>query len=95
MSICYEQLEFIPKISTITKDLFIGLDFSCKEFYVDSNGNFANYENYYIKNEKKLAKLQRLLSKKQKGSNNYLKLKQKISKLHTKIANQRRDFLHL
>ena len=94
VSICYEQLEFIPKISTITKDLYIGLDFSSKEFYVDSNGNFANYENYYIKNEKKLAKLQRLLSKKQKGSNNYLKLKQKISKLHTKIANERRDFLH-
>ena len=94
VSVCYEQLEFIPKINTITKGLFLGLDFSCKEFYVDSNGNFANYENYYLENEERLAKLQKKLSKKQKGSINYLKLKQKISKLHTKIANQRKDFLH-
>ena len=54
MSVCYEQLEFIPKINTITKGLFLGLDFSCKEFYVDSNGNFANYENYYLENEERL-----------------------------------------
>ena len=94
VSINFEQLEFIPKLSTITKDLFIGLDFSCKEFYVDSNGNFANYENYYLKAEQRLAKLQKRLSKKQKGSSNYLKLKQKINKLHKKISNQRNDFLH-
>lgn len=94
VSLCYEQVEFIPKINTINKDLFLGLDFSCKEFYVDSNGNLANYENYYYENENKLAKLQRKLSKKKKGSNNYLKLKQKINKLHKKIANERIDFLH-
>ena len=94
ISLCYEKLEFIPKINTITKDLFLGLDFSCKEFYVDSNNNFANYENYYYKNEKKLAKLQRQLAKKEKGSNNYIKQKQKIAKLHKKVANERLDFLH-
>ena len=94
ISLCFEQLEFIPKIDTITKDLFLGLDFSCKDFYVDSNGNLANYENYYTKNEKKLAKLQRQLSKKKKGSNNYNKLKARINKLHKKITNERMDFLH-
>lgn len=105
VSLCFECFEFIPKVMEINnsydfdtnsklKDLFLGLDFSCKEFYVDSDGNLANYENYYYKNEKKLAKLQRQLSKKQKGSNNYNKLKTQISKLHKKIANQRKDFLH-
>ena len=94
ISLCCEKLEFIPKINTITKDLFLGLDFSCKEFYVDSNGNFANYENYYYKNEKRLAKLQKRLSKKTKGSKNYIKLKNQIAKLHKKIANERFDFLH-
>lgn len=94
VSVCYEQLEFIPKTTTITKDLFLGLDFSCKEFFVDSNGNFAKFKNNYLENEVRLAKLQKVLSKKQKGSKNYLKLKQKINKLHRKISNQRNDFLH-
>ena len=42
----------------------------------------------------KLAKLQRQFKNKKKGSSNYKKLKQKVAKLHLKIANTRKDFLH-
>jgi len=94
ISLCVEQLHKKSNLATpITKE-FLGLDFSCKEFYVDSNGNIANFENHYYKAQKKLAKLQRQLSKKIKGSSNYNKLKNKISKLHTHIKNQRKDYLH-
>ena len=46
------------------------------------------------KNLKRLAKLQRQLSKKKKFSSNYRKTKQMIQKLHNHISNVRKDFLH-
>ena len=49
---------------------------------------------YYRNAEKKLAREQRKLSKMQKGSNNRNKQRLKMAKLHEKISNQRKDFLH-
>ena len=49
----------------------IGLDFSPNFLYVDSNNNSApNYKPYKQLNKRKLTKLQRRLSRKQKGSKN-------------------------
>jgi putative transposase len=44
--------------------------------------------------EKRLKKLQKDLSRKQKGSKNYEKVRQKLAKLHAYISNARNDFLH-
>ena len=38
--------------------------------------------------------IQKSLSRKQKQSKNYKRTKQKLAKLHEKISNQRKDFLH-
>ena len=65
-----------------------------KEFYCDSNGNKVDNPKYLKKSQKKLARLQRQLSKKQANSNNREKARIKVARLHTKIANQRNDFLH-
>ncbi len=46
------------------------------------------------KSQKKLTKIQRRLSKKQKGPNNREKLRLKIAKLYQHTSNQRTDFLH-
>ncbi len=73
---------------------FLGLDFSMHELYKDSNGNEPQYPRYYRKAEKRLAKEQRKLSLMQKGSANRNKQRIKVAKLHEKIANQRKDFLH-
>lgn len=73
---------------------FLGLDFSMHELYMDSNGNEPGYPRYYRQAEKKLVKEQRKLSKMQKGSNNRTKQRIKAAKLHEKVANQRKDFLH-
>lgn len=73
---------------------FLGLDFSMRELYIDSNGNEPGYPRYYRQAEKKLVKEQRKLSKMQKGSNNRTKQRIKVAKLHEKVANQRKDFLH-
>lgn len=73
---------------------FLGLDFSMHELYVDSNGNCPQFPRYYRLSEKKLKREQRKMSKMQKGSSNRNKQRIRISKLHEKIANQRKDFLH-
>ncbi len=73
-------------------DIF-GLDYSQPDFYVDSEGRKANYPHYYRKSEEKLAKLQKKLSRMQKGSHHYEETLAKIQKLHRKIANQRKDFV--
>ena len=72
----------------------IGLDYSSKTLYIDSSGESADYPRYYRKMEAKLKKEQRKLSKRMKGGRNRDKQRRKVAKLHEKVANQRKDFLH-
>ena len=72
----------------------VGIDVGLKEFYSDSNGNKVDNPKYLRKSQKKLTRLQRQLSKKQKDSNNREKARIQVARLHEKIANQRNDFLH-
>jgi putative transposase len=86
--------EYFEEVKKIEPKTFIGLDYSQDSFYVDSEGERANYPQYYKKLEEKIKKEQRKLSRKKLNSNNWLKQKRKISKLQHKIANQRLDWLH-
>ena len=72
----------------------VGLDMGLSSFIITSDG--VKYENkrYFVKSQKQLTKLQRRLSKKKKGSNNRQKTKLRVQKLHTKVTNQRKDYLH-
>ena len=72
----------------------IGVDLGLKEFAICSNGDRFDNPKSLRKSEKKLAKLQKGLSRKVKGSNNRYKARLKVAKLHQRIANQRKDFLH-
>ena len=72
----------------------IGVDLGLKEFAICSNGDRFDNPKSLRKSEKKLAKLQKELSRKVKGSNNRYKARLKVAKLHQRIANQRKDFLH-
>ena len=86
--------EYENQVSQRKPQTFLGLDFSMHELYKDSNGNEPQYPRYYRQAEKKLAREQRKLSLMQKGSNNRNKQRVKVAKLHEKVANQRKDFLH-
>ena len=72
----------------------VGVDLGLKEFAVCSNGDRFDNPKNLRKYKKKLAKLQKDLSRKAKGSNNRYKARLKVAKLHQRIANQRKDFLH-
>ena len=79
----------LPKV-----DKKIGIDVGLKEFAICSDGYRVTNPKYLRKSEKRLKKLQKDLSRKQKGSNNRNKARLKVAKLHEKITNQRKDFLH-
>ena len=72
----------------------IGLDFSPNSLYVDSNNNPApNYKPYRQLNSKKLAKLQRRLARKKKGSNNREKARVKLARFEKHISDSRKDYI--
>ena len=71
----------------------IGIDVGIKEFYSDSNGNVVNNPKYLEKSMRKLARAQRRLSRKQKGSNNRNRQRIRVARIHEKVTNQRNDFL--
>lgn len=72
----------------------VGIDLGLTHFAILSNGEKIASPKTFRNNEKKLAKLQRRLAKKKKGSANRKKAKLKVAKLHAKIADSRKDFLH-
>lgn len=93
--------EFDRIITKVTKsDNVIGLDYKSDGLYMDSDGNIGSNHKYYRESHKKLAKVQRKLSRKvgskknQTKSNNYLKQLKKVNKIYRHISNQRLDNLH-
>lgn len=72
----------------------IGVDLGLTHFAILSTGEKVAAPNTFRKYEKKLAKLQRRLAKKTKGSKRREKAKLKVARLHAKISDARRDFLH-
>ena len=72
----------------------VGIDLGLTHFAILSTGEKIAAPNTFRKNEEKLAKLQRRLAKKTKGSANRKMAKLKVAKLHAKITDSRKDFLH-
>lgn len=71
----------------------VGIDVGLKDFAILSDG--TKYENpkWLRKLEKKLAKEQRILSKRKKGGSNWDKQRVKVARIHEKITNARTDYL--
>lgn len=72
----------------------IGLDLGIKDLCITSDGKKYKNPKTIKKYENKLAKLQRQLAHKKKGSNNYYKKKKQIALCYEKIRNTRKDYLH-
>ena len=72
----------------------IGVDLGINELATCSDGVVFHNPKAYRRRERKLKRLQRNLSRKKKGSCNRNKARQKVSKIHVRIANIRSDVLH-
>lgn len=72
----------------------VGIDLGLTHFAILSSGEKIAAPNTFRKHEARLAKLQRRLAKKQKGSKRRAKARMKVARLHARITDSRRDFLH-
>lgn len=72
----------------------IGVDLGIKTYATLSNGKTIANTNPLKTKLKKLVRLQRTLSRREKGSKNREKAKVKIAKMHYNISNSRNDFIH-
>jgi putative transposase len=89
-------LSFVVDIKSVTiqaKNPSVGIDLGIKTFAVMSNGERAIASNY-SNLDRKIRSLQRKLARQQKGSNRRNKTRVQIAKLHNRIADTRKDFLH-
>lgn len=97
-SVLFEYSESIP-ILPVSENA-IGLDYASDGLYVDDQGNKGSNHKYYRESHEKLAKAQRVLSrrkgskKNEEKSRNYNKQLRKVNRIHRHIANQRMDNLH-
>ena len=72
----------------------IGIDIGIVRFATLSDGSFIAPLGSFKKHEQRLARYQRRMSHKVKFSKNWLKAKRRVQKIHTRISNARKDFLH-
>ena len=91
VALCCTDVDMEPLPST---GAVVGIDMGLKAFAITSDGvEYPNHK-YLSKSQKKLAKLQRQLSRKTKGSHNREKARIKVARLQEHIANQRNDAIH-
>lgn len=72
----------------------VGIDLGLTDFVILSTGKKFDNPHFFREDEKRLAKAQRQLARKQKGSRNRAKARLKVARIHAKIADRRLDFLH-
>ena len=90
ISLCCTDVE-VEKLESTNKN--VGIDLGIKNFAITSDETLIENPKYLQKSLKKLAILQRKLSRKPKGSSNRNKARIKVAKCYEKVANQRKDFL--
>jgi len=83
------NIETLPKTGASC-----GIDLGLKDFAIVSNGAIYKNPKCFRTLEEKLAKEQRILSRRKSGSKNWHEQRIKVAKIHERIANSRRDHLH-
>ena len=72
----------------------VGIDLGVKDFVITSDGEVFENKRFYKKDEKRLAKLQRQLSKKRKGSSNFHKQCKRIARVFEALTNKKENYIH-
>ena len=91
VALCCTDVDTEPLPST---GAVVGIDMGLKAFAITSDGvEYPNHK-YQSKSQKKLARLQRQLSRKTKGSNRWEKARLQVARLYERTTNQRQDMLH-
>ena len=94
-SICYDEKTIKLELKLIQEKKTLGIDLGTRYLATFSDGTKIENPRHFKKYEDKLAKEQQKLSKiTNKEFKSYQKQKEKVYKVHNKIRNTRKDFLH-
>ena len=85
-------LDTSRKVEHVSTGSLVGIDMGLKVFYADSHGNTIENPRHYRKAEKRLKRLHRQVSRKQKKSKNRKKARKHLAKAYLKMQRQREDF---
>ena len=91
VSVLYEQEK---EEKNIIPKTIVGIDLGVKDLVITSYGEKYENKKYITKYEKRIKNLQKWLSKKEKCSKNYYKIKNKIKETYKKLANARKYIIH-
>ena len=72
----------------------VGIDLGVKDFVITSNGEVFENKHFFKRQEDKTKRLQKQLSKKQRGSNNRNKQRVRIAKAFERLTNQKISYIH-
>jgi putative transposase len=78
----------------VPKGSAVGIDVGVARFATLSDGSYIAPLSSFKKHEQQLARYQRRMARKVKGSANWKKAKARIQRIHKRIADARADFLH-
>lgn len=92
-SILVYDVEVQPKAKVATETA-VGIDLGIKDYAILSDGTKYGNPKFLEKDEKRLVKLQRKLSRSMKGGKRREAMRKKVALCHRRIANRRSDFLH-
>jgi len=92
--ICITCDNITKNIQSKDESQILGIDMGITYFAVDSNGKFIANPKHFKKYEDKLRIENRSLARKKKRSKSWCNQAKKLSLLHHKIGNARKDFLH-
>jgi putative transposase len=89
---CQFAVNASRRVEHIPTSKQVGIDVGLKAYYTDSDGNTVENPRYFRKAEKRLKRLHRRLSKKQKGSVTRRRARKQLAKAYLKVSRQREDF---
>ncbi|EJR97556.1 IS605 OrfB family transposase [Bacillus mycoides] len=82
------EVQKLPKTNS-----YIGMDVGLKDFAILSDGTTYKNPKFFRSLEEKLAKAQRVLSRRMKGSSRWNKQRVKVARIHEYMTNARKDYL--
>ena len=93
-AISYKTPDPVPKKTKPTLDKTLGIDLGITDLAIRSDGVKTPNPKHLKQSEQQLKEAQQKLSSQEKGSKGYERTKIKLSNIHEKVANTRKDFLH-
>jgi putative transposase len=92
--VCTEDVRFLPRTNGEDGDLeFVGVDLGIERLVTLSTGEKVGNPRWFEQEYKRLRREQQKLSRKEKGSNNWERQRQRVAKIHQRIQDRRKDFI--